>query len=252
MRDNHRSTPYREPGKVIDRLITGLWEAIDELENLQPAETRFFRVAIFGSARIRAGDPAHDLVRRFARQVGALGCDIVTGGGPGLMAAANEGAHEAFVADGVRIRSYGLTIDLLSAGEATNPFVDHVTAHRTFFSRLHHFVRMSHAYAVFPGGIGTSLETFMIWQLLQVGHIPNRPLIFVGRMYRGLLEWMRSEMVPANLLAPRELGLAAVVDEDELEEAVAIIADAKKRFDAAKAEAVAKEEGAGTGNSDHL
>ena len=151
IRENRRVHTLEDPSKIIDRLITRLWETIDELESLQPPESRFFRVAIFGSARIRVGDPAYESVRLFAHRVGGLGCDIVTGGGPGLMAAANEGAREAFRDEGVRIRSYGLTIDL-AREEPMGPFVDHVTPHRTFFSRLHHFVRMSHAYVVFPGG----------------------------------------------------------------------------------------------------
>ncbi len=239
MRDQRRVHSSHDTGKIIDRLITRLWETIDELESLQPPQTRFFRVAIFGSARLKVGSPTYDTVRGFAHKIGGLGCDIVTGGGPGLMAAANEGAKEAFREDGVRIRSYGLTIELTSE-EATNPFVDRVTPHRTFFSRLHHFVRMSHAYVVFPGGIGTALETFMIWQLLQVGHIPPRPLIFVGRMYEGLLGWMKQDMVRANLVDGPELEMAVVVGEDEIDRVVEIVASAKARFDAAKARFVAE------------
>ena len=74
----------------------------------------------------------------------------------------------------------------------------------------------------------------MIWQLLQVGHIPSRPLVFVGGMYRGLLDWMRQDMLRANLVSRNELAMATVVDEDRIEDAVAIIAAAKLDFDAAK------------------
>lgn len=233
MKEARRSPSAQETSRIIDRLIVRLWETIDELEHLEPPQDRFFRVAIFGSARIEVGDPAYERVRAFARKIGGLGCDIVTGGGPGLMAAANEGAKQAYREEGVRIRSYGLTIDLPREEEA-NPFVDRVTAHRTFFSRLHHFVRMSHAYVVFPGGIGTSLETFMIWQLLQVGHLSPRPLVFVGGMYRGLIDWMQQEMVPARLVSGRELEIAVVIDDDELDRAVEVIGVAKARFDEAK------------------
>ena len=225
-----------DPGRVIDRLIIRLWQTISELEDLTPPQTRFFRVAIFGSARIQPGDEIYEAVRTFAKKLGELGCDIVTGGGPGLMAAANAGAREAVRGGRSRIRSYGLTIQL-PAEERANPFVDRVTNHRTFFSRLHHFARMSHAYVVFPGGIGTSLETFMIWQLLQVGHIPDRPLVFVGDMYNGLIAWMRAEMQTAKLVDPDDLDRTVVVGLSELDRAADVIARAKAGFDSRAAEA---------------
>ena len=107
-----------------------------------------------------------------------MGCDIVTGGGPGLMQAANEGASEAITPE--KDRSLGIRIELPFEQEV-NPFVDQVFEHRTFFSRLHHFVLVSDAFVVVPGGIGTVLETFMIWQLLQVRQVQNTPLILIGK-----------------------------------------------------------------------
>src|SRR5579864_4715130 len=138
-------------GKIIDRTIVRLWETIEELEQLTPVEFSYYRVAIFGSARIQSGDALYRQVKTFAEKITDLGCDIVTGGGPGLMEAANEGAR---VHGNGKTRSFGLTIAIPSE-ERANPYVDKVTAHRTFFSRLHHFVRMSHAFVIFPGGIGT-------------------------------------------------------------------------------------------------
>src|SRR5256712_2010713 len=84
----------REPdvGKIIDRTIVRLWDTIEELEALNPAELHFYRVAVFGSARIQAGDSEYSEVRQLAARLTELGCDIVTGGGPGLMEAPNEGA----------------------------------------------------------------------------------------------------------------------------------------------------------------
>lgn len=94
-----------------------------------------------------------------------MGCEIVTDGGPGLMQAANEGARQA--APENQARSIGMRI-MLEFEQRTNPFVGQAHEHRTFFSRLHHVVLLSHAFVVVPGGIGTTLEALMIWQLLQV------------------------------------------------------------------------------------
>lgn len=212
--------------KIIDRTMVRLWETIEELEQLTPVEFSYYRVAIFGSARIQSGDALFQDVRRFAEMLTDLNCDIVTGGGPGLMEAANEGAKDH---GNGKTRSFGLTIAIPSE-ERANPFVDKVTAHRTFFSRLHHFVRMSHAFVIFPGGIGTSLETFMIWQLLQVGFIQDRPLIFFGEMWEGLIDWMRKAMVSRHTINEEDLHIPHHVR--TIEEAVAIIADSKRRFDA--------------------
>ena len=118
-----------------------------------------------------------------ARALAELGCDIVTGGGPGLMQAANEGAAEAGAA--ARKQSIGIRVDLPFEQEV-NPFVEQMFEHRTFFTRLHHFVIASDAFVVAPGGIGTVLETMMIWQLLQVRHLHDTPLILVGKMWAEL------------------------------------------------------------------
>src|SRR5262245_64933688 len=115
-----------------------------------------------------------------------MGCDIVTGGGPGLMQAANEGAAAAGAAE--RNRSVGIRVDLPFEQEV-NPFVELAYEHKTFFTRLHHFVLASDAFIVAPGGIGTVLETTMIWQLLQVKHLDHVPLILVGKIWPGFVEW---------------------------------------------------------------
>jgi uncharacterized protein (TIGR00730 family) len=211
--------------KLIDRTIVRLWETIEELEALTPAEYQYYRVAIFGSARVQPGDQLYEDVRSLARRLSEMGCDIVTGGGPGLMEAGNVGAKGG----GNRsTRSIGLTITIPSE-QGPNAYLDRVTAHRTFFSRLHHFVRMSHAFVIFPGGIGTALETFMIWQLCQVGFIADRPLVFVGEMWDGLIEWMRRDMLSRRLIDEPDLALARRVD--SIEDALAIISENKADFD---------------------
>jgi predicted Rossmann-fold nucleotide-binding protein len=119
-----------------------------------------------------------------------MGCDIITGGGPGLMQAANEGASSA----PERARSIGIRVDLPFEQEI-NSFVGQAFEHRTFFTRLHQFVLSSDAFIVAPGGIGTVLETLMIWQLLQVHHLQDTPLILVGKMWPGLVDWARESML---------------------------------------------------------
>jgi uncharacterized protein (TIGR00730 family) len=225
----------REPdvGKIIDRTIVRLWDTIEELEALNPAELHFYRVAVFGSARIRTGDKEYAEVRQLSSRLTELGCDIVTGGGPGLMEAANEGAASSRD-DGKngkrRTRSFGLTIAI--PYEKANPYLDSVTAHRTFFSRLHHFVRMSQAFIIFPGGIGTGLELFMVWQLLQVGFMTERPVILMGEMWQGLLDWMRRDMVPRGLINAEDLDLVLLARSTE--EGVAWIERHKEKFDQAR------------------
>jgi uncharacterized protein (TIGR00730 family) len=220
----------REPdvGKIIDRTIVRLWDTIEELEALTPAELHFYRVSVFGSARIQSGDREYLEVRGLASRLTELGCDIVTGGGPGLMEAANEGAASS--RGSRKTRSFGLTISI--PYEKANPYLDTVTAHRTFFSRLHHFVRMSQAFVIFPGGVGTSLELFMVWQLLQVGFLTERPVVLVGEMWRGLVDWMSREMVSRRLMDADDLHLVSLAT--SIDEAVALIERHKVKFDAAR------------------
>ena len=228
MKSNKKIRREPDVGKIIDRTIVRLWDTIEELEALNPAELLFYRVAVFGSARIRTGDKEYQEVRSLASRLTELGCDIVTGGGPGLMEAANEGAASS---RGTRkTRSFGLTIAI--PYEKANPYLDSVTAHRTFFSRLHHFVRMSQAFVIFPGGIGTALELFMVWQLLQVGFMTERPVVLVGDMWRGLVDWMRREMVPRRLVDASDLDLVHL--SSSIDDAVQVIERHKVRFDAAR------------------
>lgn len=217
----------KERAPEIDNVILQLWSVIDDLEKLQPSQSKWFRVAIFGSSRISKGDELYKEARDLAFELSKLGCDIVTGGGPGLMEAANEGAKRGGKTG--KTQSYGLHIEL-PFEYAPNQYIDRLTLHRTFFSRLHHFVRLSHAYTVLPGGVGTSLEAFMIWQLLQVKFLRDRPLIYIGDMWRGLLDWMQKEMVPSHLVNPDELELANVVSTTS--EAVQLIEPYKNAFDA--------------------
>jgi uncharacterized protein (TIGR00730 family) len=177
--------------EILVSTVLDLWEVVNNLTRLRPSKKERYRVSIFGSARIPKDSWVYSEVTRLARALSDMGCDIVTGGGPGLMQAANEGAKK----DGGRGGSVGVRIDL-PFEQDVNPFVEQIFEHRTFFTRLHQFVLMSDAFVVVPGGVGTALETLMIWQLLQVQHIDDRtPLILIGKMYADLVTWARKHML---------------------------------------------------------
>ena len=203
--------------KVLMDSVLGLWDVVNNLTRLQPTKRDRYRVTIFGSARAKPGTFAYEETKRVAKQLAEMGCDIITGGGPGLMQAANEGVTAAGAA-----KSLGIRVDLPFEQEV-NPFVELAFEHRTFFTRLHHFVIASDAFIVAPGGIGTVLETTMIWQLLQVRHLERTPLILVGKMWQGLVDWVRADMLSFEtpLISPGDVDIPVVVKDSE--EAIAII-----------------------------
>jgi Predicted Rossmann fold nucleotide-binding protein len=178
--------------ELIERAVTGLWEVVNELTRFRRTTRQNYRVTIFGSARLKAGTPAYDGVKKLAAELTKMGCDIISGGGPGLMQAANEGALSIGSAE--RKRSVGIRVELPFEQEV-NPFVGQAYEHRTFFSRLHHFMIISDAFVVVPGGIGTLLELSLAWQLLQVRKLYNTPLIVVGKMWAELVQWGRRSML---------------------------------------------------------
>src|SRR5215212_6335981 len=222
-----------DPTHILDKAIYQLWETINDLDQIQPERVEHYRVSVFGSSRIRRGDPIYEEVKKLSAELARMGVDIVTGGGPGLMEAANAGAVEG---KSGKTRSFGLAIHLPSE-EAANPFVDKVFRHRTFFSRLHHFIRLSSAFIVMPGGIGTALELFMVWQLLQVKHMKEHPVILVGTMWTGLVDWIRQSMVERGLVSPGDLDVISIVS--SADEAIPIIRASFERFKEEKRNALA-------------
>jgi uncharacterized protein (TIGR00730 family) len=219
-------------GILIDTLF-GLWATINNLTRLRPSRRERYRVTVFGSARTEPGHWVYDEVKQMCSALTAMGCDIVTGGGPGLMQAANEGASAGSSSRGAQ--SIGIRVHL-PFEQKVNPFVEQVFEHGTFFTRLHQFVLMSDAYIVAPGGLGTVLESMMIWQLLQVRHLHDTPLIFAGPMWKGLVDWASAQMLrPGFELANREdMQIPRCVD--TAAEAVAIIRDHHARWLAARGE----------------
>ncbi|MCC6847535.1 MAG: LOG family protein [Deltaproteobacteria bacterium] len=217
--------------RILVDTVFGLWATINNLTRLRPSQRERFRVTIFGSARTEPSHWVYQEVKRVAADLAALGCDIVTGGGPGLMQAANEGAAAA--AGTAPSGSIGIRVQLPFEQEV-NPFVAESFEHETFFTRLHHFVLVSDAFVVMPGGIGTVLEAMMIWQLLQVRHLHDVPLVLVGGMWRDLVAWARRYMLRPGfeLASPADLALPACVD--GAAEAVALIRARQDAWTAAR------------------
>ena len=232
---NPTKTPYGQADVVLlsdedaaaallERAVTGLWDVVNDLTRFRRTTRQNFRVTIFGSARIKPGTPIYEDVKKLAAELVGLGCDILTGGGPGLMQAANEGAHSVDAA-GLN-RSIGINVEL-PFEQKVNPFVSQAYGHRTFFSRLHHFMIASDAFVVVPGGIGTLLELAMAWQLLQVRKLYNTPLILVGKMWGDLVEWGRGNMLVegSELAGAADFSIPHCVD--SIEEAIALLRETR-------------------------
>ena len=199
--------------EILTRSIHGLWETVNNLTRLRPTRHDRYRVTIFGSARVSPDHWVYGVVRDVAAELTRLGCDIVTGGGPGLMQAANKGAKLADPG-GAPQSSVGIRVEL-PFEQDVNAFVTEAFEHKTFFTRLHHFVLVSDAFLVFPGGIGTVLETLMVWQLLQVRHLRDTPLILAGRFWEGLIGWAKDVMLrpDAPLVSREDLAIPRILDD---------------------------------------
>ena len=187
----------------IARVAAELREGFAALGGLGPA------VTFFGSARVHAGDPAYEHARRLARRLGEEGFAIVTGGGPGLMEAANLGAREAGV------RSVGLNIEL-PFEQAPNPYADLPLRFHYFFTRKLMFVRYACAFVVLPGGFGTLDELFEALTLVQTGKARHFPVVLVGREHwGGMVEWAGERLAAQGFVSPADMDLLRLTDDDE-------------------------------------
>ena len=157
-----------------------------------------FRVAIFGSARINEHDPIFKEVYQLAKLIAAENIDIVTGGGPGLMKAACKGHHAGRTS--AESHTIGLNI-ILPLEQKPNRHLDIKKEFDRFSDRLDAFMVLSDAVVVAPGGIGTLLEFLYTWQLVQVKHICNIPIILMGKQWPGFLEWIKNYPVNNNLIS---------------------------------------------------
>lgn len=217
--------------EVLENCVTSLWEAVNQLTRLRRTRRGNYRVTIFGSARIEPESPAYAAVKRLSADLTTMGCDILSGGGPGLMRAANEGVHS--VDPAAANRSVGIRVDLPFEQEV-NPFVGRAYEHSTFFSRLHHFMIASDAFVVVPGGVGTLLELSMVWQLLQVRKLHNTPLVLIGDMWKGLIDWGQGAMLREGIELASEADFQIPRCVSGVDEAVALLRENRDAWLAAQ------------------
>lgn len=178
-------------------------------------ENRFYRTCIFGSARIKQDTPQYAQVFEVARYLAWEGIDVLTGGGPGLMEAANRGALLGREEKQTETLSFGLSIQLEFEPEP-NKHLDIKRHHHKFSSRLDDFMRLSHSVVCTPGGIGTLLEFFFVWQLIQVKHATPRPIVLLEKAFwGGILDWMHNEPLAKGLVGEKDFGCIHIVDTPE-------------------------------------
>ena len=190
-------------GWSVFRIMGEFVEGFDELSRLGPA------VSIFGSARVTAADPMYEACVKTARLLGEAGFSIITGGGPGMMEAANLGAREAGV------HSVGCNIEL-PFEQGSNAYVDTAIDFRYFFVRKTMFVKYAEAFICFPGGFGTMDELFESLTLIQTKKIRNFPVILFGTDYwKGLVDWFRDTLVKEGKISLKDMDLFLCTDSPE-------------------------------------
>ncbi|MHB8578052.1 MAG: LOG family protein [Dehalococcoidia bacterium] len=199
-----------DPWRVL-RISSEFVQGIDALAHIDPA------VSIFGSARTAPGSSDYEAATAVARGLAKQGFAIISGGGPGIMEAANKGA----MAGGAQ--SIGCNIEL-PFEQGTNQYVQVSVNFRYFFVRKTMFMKYSEAFVIFPGGFGTMDELFEALVLIQTGKVQHFPVILFNSAYwSGLLDWMKATMVTEGKVAPADLNLLYCTD--DVDEAVKIIAD---------------------------
>ncbi len=210
--------PVPPDGQADRVLLAGPHSRLHELQLLLGAVGDFIRgfralhfvgpcVTVFGSARFHEDHPYYALGREVGRRIVQLGFTVMTGGGPGLMEAANRGAHEA---GGLSI---GCNIEL-PREQGMNPYAGVAVNFRYFFCRKTVFMTYADGFAPFPGGFGTLDELFEALTLIQTGKVYHFPVVLVGRDYwQGLLDWIRSTLLAEGKIAARDLDLLMVTDD---------------------------------------
>ena len=210
---DERAADLERHVEMIAREFRDGFEAVDKID--RPA------VTIFGSARVPEDDPAYVNARAAARRFAEQGWAVVTGGGPGVMEAANRGAK-----DGGGL-SVGFNIELPHEQRA-NPYVDLLLTFRHFYARKTMFVKAAEGFLVFPGGFGTADELFEALTLIQTGKVLHFPVVLFDSDYWGeLLTWIRGELLVDGMISPEDLDLLFVTD--DLDEAVAQILECHER-----------------------
>jgi uncharacterized protein (TIGR00730 family) len=196
------ATSAREAWRVFG-IMAEFVEATERLSTVRPA------VSIFGSARVTPDSPYYQQTETIARLLSDAGFSVVSGGGPGVMEAANKGAFEG------KSLSIGLNIQLPHE-QKSNHYQDISQSFRHFFARKYMFVKVAAAYVVMPGGFGTLDELLEALTLIQTGKTPRIPLILVGsEFWCGLLQWFRDRLIAEGMINPEDIDLLQVIDEPE-------------------------------------
>ena len=198
----------RESWKIF-QIMAEFVGGFERLSQIQPS------VSIFGSARIPAGHPYYALTEEIARKLADAGFSVVSGGGPGLMEAANKGAYYG------KSPSVGLNI-VLPHEQSTNPYQDVSLVFQHFFARKVMFVKYAKAYVCMPGGFGTLDELVEALTLIQTGKSTRMPIVLVHRpFWQGIVEWFKQTLVTEGMIDAADLGLFTVVDKaDEVVDAI--------------------------------
>jgi hypothetical protein len=202
---SHRAIEFRETDTWRALRILGEFvEGFDALADVGPA------VSIFGSARIGRRNRYYGAARRVAEALARQGFAIVTGGGPGIMEAANRGAKDGGG------KSIGCNIEL-PFEQGLNEYVDLGMEFRYFFVRKVMFVKYAEGFVIFPGGFGTLDELFEALTLIQTGKVEHFPVVLYGKAYwNGLLQWIRDKPLYEEKVSPEDLGLLTVTDDVDI------------------------------------
>lgn len=204
---------HSDPWRVL-RIQAEFVEGFGALAELGPA------ISVFGSARTRPEDPDYAIAEEVARKLVAADFAVITGGGPGVMEAANKGASEA---GGV---SVGLGIEL-PFEQGLNQWVDVGINFRYFFARKTMFLKYSQGFIVLPGGMGTFDELFEALTLRQTGKVTSFPVVLMGTSYwTGLIDWLRDSVAAAGKINPEDLAMIQLTD--DVEEAVRLMVEARR------------------------
>lgn len=215
--------PIKIPDAYDNQSQADLWSIFKIMGEFVDGYDKMFKVgpciSIFGSARLKPDNKYYQMAVELSSKLTDMGFGIITGGGPGIMEAANKGAKEA------KGKSVGLCIDL-PFEEKANPYVDpkHLITFNYFFARKVMFVKYAQSFVVFPGGFGTLDELFESLTLIQTHKISRFPVILVGTdFWGGMIDWIKNQLVAHGTISENDLNLFKVTD--DLDEVLHIIED---------------------------
>jgi uncharacterized protein (TIGR00730 family) len=215
MNGSTQLTFIKEDPWRIFRIMAEFVDSFETLSQVGPG------VTVFGSARVLPGNQYYKATMRLAQALARHNLAVITGGGPGIMEAANRAATQA------KGKSVGLNIELPHEQKG-NPYANIPIHFHYFFARKVCFVKYSIAFVFMPGGFGTLDEFFEVLTLVQTGRIPEFPLILFGRdHWKGLIQWIKKELVPGKFISPGDLDLFTITDDPQ--EAIDIILDYERR-----------------------